>query len=105
MIEENGGLKQNVFYAIRIELKKTERGRKVTVFANGINLFNEVGLVDREEEGDEAMAGDGDFGVMCKGCRCVVKEWSVQGFREDGSAASEYKMSNEELLNLSPEER
>ena len=68
VLEEHGGLKQNVFYGIRVELKRTERGRKVTVYANGISLFNEVAIANRDEKGDEE-GGDGDFGVMCKGCR------------------------------------
>ena len=99
---DGGGLKQNIFYSIKIEIKK---GTHVSVFANGMNVFNSVRVQirDGEEESEEKVAGN--FGVLCKGSRCITKNWVVSHQKEDGSNDFECKMSNDEKFNRPEDER
>jgi len=101
--DEEGSLRHNMFYSVRIEIK----GDKVSVAYGGasggaqMRVFNEVPmslLVDggrggagEEKEGDILL---GDVGILCRGSRCVVKDWLVTDFNIDGLKKFESKMSD-----------
>ena len=94
--ESSANLRQNVFFNVQIEIKQ----RKLcSIFANGKNIFNDVSI----NGGDEGVGGS--YGIMCKGSRCVVKDWSVAYFRANGNAQYEYKMDNNEELDIPEDER
>ncbi|GMH90398.1 hypothetical protein TL16_g11757 [Triparma laevis f. inornata] len=99
---DGGGLKQNIFYSIKIEIKK---GTHISVFANGMNVFNSVRVQIRDgEEGSEEKV-PGNFGILCRGSRCVTKDWVVSHQKENGSNEYEYKMSNDDKFNRPEDER
>jgi len=102
-VAETVALKQNVFCNVQIEVKQR---RLCSIFANGKNIFNDVSIQDRDGDGDGEDEGvRGHFGIMCKGSRCVIKDWSVMYFQADGNAQFEYKMSNDEELDIPADER
>jgi len=42
---------------------------------------------------------------MCKGSRCVVKDWSVAYFMANGNAQYQYEMDDDEQMNIPEDER
>ena len=87
-------IRANLFVAVSIDVTLTKGKTAVTVFANNTNLFNGL-KIDSPSAGQETNGVGQDcwYGIMCKGGRCVVKDWTATYFT-DSNTAIECKMTN-----------
>ena len=81
----DGVLRQNVFYSVRVDVKND----KVSVTSNNQTIFNGVGIgVVAAPNNAETKTTIGDSGILCRGSRCALKDWTLAHF-ENGQKKSE----------------
>ena len=97
-----GDMKRDVFYDLKVEVWNGS----LKVYIDDCKMFNEI-KVGANTEGNNA-PGVGDYGILCKGSRCVIKNWIVTQFDNDGSKRLESKLchdnssANNETENTNP---
>jgi len=91
-----GTMRHNVFYGVGVVV----RGEKVSISCGGTKVFNEIPMGPLLVEDDENVYEDndaamgGDLGILCRGSRCVLKDWAVSDFNENGMKKFESKMTD-----------